>query len=1139
MKEPSEELLLKLPLLVRELWSGDHLAFPVASSKLAAFGSRAEIIEELRLFLKEHLSRISATQVSTFTMPEEISLRRFEIEVPREDLPKRLPIGEKISFTAIIIPANSDVWVIVPKLDHTFYVERGEELEEAVRNEVRRMAAARELKPGAYLHLFPAREEQLEFTTVEVERIERAPHGQIANLEKEIVERKKKKLAVEVLESVAQPLHARAEAHQGPDLLAREAELASLSSLLNAKQRSSVLLVGGEMIGKTALFLAWLRAEKKAGRFRPVYSTSGAQLIAGMSGLGQWQERVKRVMEAAELLDAIIYFDNLGDLFGDRMSSNMDLAGAMKSWVGEGRVRIVGEMTPEALDLFESRHVGFFSAFARIRLGPLDVKTTTAALHQRIAFDTEHEPDRPIVQVEAVTTLMDLVERYHPYRPFPGKAMRFYEELRTICEKDRNRTGRVEPVTSDRVLEAFSMQSGIPAFLLREDRALHKDAVLEIFKKKLIGQERAIERVVDTICVVKAQLQPAGKPLATFMFVGPTGVGKTELARTLASFLFGSADRMVRFDMSELSDPYAAERLIRGTERSEGLLTRRVRQQPFSVLLLDEIEKAHSSVFDLLLQVFGEGRLTDTRGRTAYFHNTIIIMTSNLGAAHRKSTVGIDPGNKTREEHYLREVNLAFRPELVNRLDRVIAFSELSEAEVEKVARIALEKVRIRRGLLDGGITLHVTEAALALLARDGYSEAYGARALRRHMEDELVAPASRLIGRSGGEARGATLIARAANEAPVELEGLAQSIGSEKRGELHLELRRPKAERARRDQIGVTEAFGLRRIANQHLTLERVRQVKDQITFLLSQMAYGAHQTDQRSAKEIAELQTEHYRLSQVYSKLDAAMGDLLAAEELALVALFENEDTREYVSEVARAFDNFQHALVYVLVGMEPLRDEITFRASERDQGRGFDYWLVPLLEDARRREWTVQVHFQHEKAGPGEAWPPERRFGPPRNDRAALEQLAEGSKKARHVLVRVKGPYAGVLLSLEAGLHRYIETHAHVDPAHLSISPLAMRYQLSDQEWLTDLVASPLVDAVDLSRQRAVREWHGRYKKLSINDGDKRAFVLDDYWKRFEELAIVQLLGYENAGGREGIFTDLLATRYAKKEDEEEES
>jgi ATP-dependent Clp protease ATP-binding subunit ClpC len=1114
-------------LMVRELWSGDYLAFPIADDKLASYGTSEDVIQEARLFLQEYLASAPADVVARFSTPEATRLAVVEVLVPKDGLPRRLEVKTPIAFSAIVIPIGSDTWVIVPRLGHTFYLQKGDDLEEAIRAEVKRIASARELTASDYIDLFPAREEMLEIVDVAFERDDRAPGGRAAALKKKLIDRLKRRNAFEVLASIAIPLHEKKEATEGPALVGRDAELDALDALLSGKDRLSAVLLGPELVGKSALVFAWLRRKHALGERPLAYSTSGAQLIAGMSGLGQWQERVRRVMDAAEALDAVIYFENLADLFGDRSSGHVDIPNAMKPYIQDGRIRLIGELTPEALDLFESAHAGFFGGLNRIRIDPLSAKTTAQALEERIAFERAHDPDRPSLAADAIATLIDLVDRYLPYRPFPGKALRFYEELRTIQEKAARTEGQARPIDKDAVLEAFSLETGIPVFLLRDDRALRAERVAAEFKKHLIGQTRAIERVVETICVVKAGLQPQGKPLATFLFVGPTGVGKTELARTLATFLFGSADRLVRFDMSEYVDGFAAERLIRGTHRSEGLLTKRIRQQPFCVLLLDEIEKANPAVFDLLLQVSGEGRLTDVKGRTAHFHNTIIIMTSNLGAAHRKEAIGIGVSSSTSEEHYLKEVNRSFRPEFVNRLDRIISFDELLPDEVKEVSRLALTRIESRRGLLEAGVTLRVDESALARLAKGGYSETYGARALRRHLDDHLIAPVSRLLGRVGPDARGGTLRVLDRKTAEVDLD--RSVIGTLDHHDLCFRLLGGRTAASRKDEWSAESTFEMRRNVERYLLLERVKQVKEQIGFLLSQLSYGggSAKKDERSAREMAVLQTEHYRLSQLWEKSSALHQDVLAAEELALVALFEGEPTREYFEEAKKAYSAFRKSLVYLLLAQESQRDQATLIIQELDEGRGFDLWLLPLIRFAVDRGWEIAVHLDRDREPPSADWPAARRFGPPRPPARARELLAT-DVRGDSALIRVRGPYAGVLLALEAGLHRFIKVHPTVNPVHFMVQLISMRFEVTDKEWLSEQLQPPIPNPqVDLTKLKATREHDGTNHRLILPTKRILPIVPDRYWDSFEEIALEHLLVFEEGEelDRDRIFASKL--------------
>jgi energy-coupling factor transporter ATP-binding protein EcfA2 len=305
-----------------------------------------------------------------------------------------------------------------------------------------------------------------------------------------------------------------------------------------------------------------------------------------------------------------------------------------------------------------------------------------------------------------------LTERYVPYRAFPGKAVRLYEEVRAAARRlDPAGSTGIDP---DQAYATFSVATGVPRFLLDPAEALGADRLRAQLRARVVGQEDAVERVIETLGVVKAALSQGEKPLASFLFVGPTGVGKTELARALAAQIFGDPTHLIRFDMSEYADPSAAERLIRGTDSREGALTREVRRKPFGVVLLDELEKADPSVFDLLLQVCGEGRLTDARGRTAFFHNVILIMTSNLGASHRaRAPLGIGAQAATDDQHYEDAIEARFRPEFINRIDRIVPFVSLDQAQMQAVTRLMVAKLAGRRGFMDARASLSVTDAAI------------------------------------------------------------------------------------------------------------------------------------------------------------------------------------------------------------------------------------------------------------------------------------------------------------------------------------------------------------------------------------------------------------------------------------------
>jgi hypothetical protein len=281
------------------------------------------------------------------------------------------------------------------------------------------------------------------------------------------------------------------------------------------------------------------------------------------------------------------------------------------------------------------------------------------------------------------------------------------------------------------------------------------------FAERVIGQSEAVQQVVDLLAAVKAGLARSGKPIASLLFIGPTGVGKTEMAKSLAEFLYQDRSRMVRFDMSEYSHPAAIERLIGGAFSAQGLLTQKVRDQPFTVVLFDEFEKAHPQFFDVLLQVLGEGRLTDGVGRVTDFTNSVVIMTSNLGAeSYRRGSVGFAgeaAATNFAERHFEREVKAFLRPEMFNRLDRIVPFAPLDRATIAAIARREVDHVLAREGLRFRDIELPLDDAAIAHLAAGGFDPRYGARPLKRTIERQLVAPLAEGLNRyaSGLKLRG------------------------------------------------------------------------------------------------------------------------------------------------------------------------------------------------------------------------------------------------------------------------------------------------------------------------------------------------------------------------------------------------
>jgi len=1105
-------------VLRRELFSGNVTVAPAAEATMVCHGEETDALHELRVLFSAVLADARPVRLSRHLLPAGTELISVVVPIRRRLGPTRLRDPLPIAFPVLVVPqaGGRDRWGMVPAIAHTFYVERGEDVVEVARAEIERVLGAADPEGTHLPALLPA----ASTTVAPLEAYVIADAAAAQASRKAALEAERRRQAEETLAELGEPLHERFPAG-GLQLVGRDRQLGELEALLSGNDRLSLLLVGEEAVGKTALVLAWASRHRR----RAAFVTSIAQLVAGASGLGEWQERVARLMNAAELLDAVIYLDDFGALFSDKPEEGgVDVASAMRRFVAGGRVRVIGEITPTQLERAERRDVALLAAMTKLRVEPLEPAATIDVLRARCAAWARAEPGRPTVAEDALAPIVELARRYLPYRAFPGKAVRFLEELRATRETHRDPSGKPAALGLEDAYDAFSLVTGIPAFLLRDDRELRLEQVIAQLRRRMIGQEEAVRRVAETICVAKAQLGPADKPLATFLFVGPTGVGKTELGRSLADFLFGSESRLVRFDMSEYGDPWAAERLISGSTSGggsgDGLLTSKVREQPFCVVLLDEIEKAHPAVFDLLLQVLGEGRLTDGRGRTTYFQNAIVVMTSNLGAVGSRGALGIappgDPAERDRRaelERYRVAVQGAFRPELINRIDRVIAFHRLDRAEVAEVARLQTAKIAARRGLGGAGIVLEITGAAMDRLAAGGYSPEWGVRALRRHLDDAMVAPLARLLGRLGADAKGALAHVRAASEGlPAELPVGGQLASADLRAAeaadgLVISVHRRARASSRRAAAGVLAVSAARRGADRLMRASQVTEVTDHVGWIKSQLvAAAATKAGQKQALSSAQLQqmyTELAKLEAIWEVAEQTRNEIRVAEELALTALATGADAGDLVASIDELVPLFHRRYFHLLTGRLPGRDAVTLCAHGVDHHGGLHRWVLALLDDVERRGWRAQVHLRA-SVGIAAGWPETRSWGHPRGPRELREGIEKGASW-RSMLLRIDGAGAGALYGCEAGTHRW-RGIASVDPCHAVVDLIALKTGFSDGEWSSAALSAawptekPRGDARrEHDDERAV--WiHGRAEKLEV--------PWRDYFARLEEIALPDL-------------------------------
>ena len=542
-------------------------------------------------------------------------------------------------------------------------------------------------------------------------------------------------------------------------LVGREDEIQRVIQILGRRRKNNPMLVGDPGVGKSAI-VEGIAIKIVNGDIpsslagKRLISLDLGSVVAGTKYRGDFEKRLKAIInKVAEDPDIILFIDEFHTIVGaGGASGSLDAANMLKPALARGDIQCIGATTMDEFRKIVEKDRALDRRFQKIIVEHTDIQQSISILE---SLKTNYERHHNVIYTdEALEACVRMSERYITDLCLPDKAIDAMDEAGSMVRlKNPHKTAEV---TADDVAEIISKMTGIPSGKVAESEGGRLIRMKERLKERIIGQDEAIDNVVRSIQRNRAGIKDPGKPIGTFIFFGPTGVGKTQLAKSLAEYLFDSEENMVRLDMSEYMEKFNVTRLIGAPPgyvgfEDGGQLSERVRRKPYCVVLLDEIEKAHPDVYNLLLQVMDEGRLTDSNGRTVSFRNTILIMTSNVGSRELDeygSGVGFNTGGKNiagnRKAVLEKAVKKVFPPEFINRVDEQVFFNPLDKEDIGKIIDIELKE--LKRRVREAGFELSVTTGAKRLVADAGYDPSYGARPLKRAVQRLIEDPVSELI---------------------------------------------------------------------------------------------------------------------------------------------------------------------------------------------------------------------------------------------------------------------------------------------------------------------------------------------------------------------------------------------------------